>query len=166
VRLHRCAVWRSDVREPALALCNPDRAANTGAVRVAAATVGEVVPARAFDDVIVELSAGGRPLLVKLDCEGAEWPILFTSRLLGRALAVFGEYHLGALPPAFRVAGAPPHTPEGLVACLRGHGLTATAVPHPKAPSRIGHFFARRQGPGSVITTRQPCELEQASGAW
>jgi len=165
VRLHRCAVWRSDVRVPALALCNPDRAANTGAVRVTAASAGEVAPARAFDDVIAELSVGGRPLLVKLDCEGAEWPILFTSRLLGRALAVFGEYHLGPLPPAFHVAGAPEQTPEGLVACLRGHGLTAEAIPHRKAPARFGHFFARRHEAGPSITTRQPWELEVASGA-
>jgi FkbM family methyltransferase len=146
-RLHRCALWRSDVRVPALALCNPDRAANTGAIRVAAAATDRGAPARAFDEVIAELSADGRPILVKLDCEGAEWPILFTSRLLERALAVFGEYHLGELPPAFHVAGAPVYTPEALVACLRGHGLTAEVVPHPKAPLRLGHFFARRQGP-------------------
>jgi FkbM family methyltransferase len=158
VRLHRCALWRSDLRVPELALCNPDRAANTGAIRVAAAG-GETAPARAFDEVVAELSANGRPLWVKLDCEGAEWPILFTSRLLDRAAAVFGEYHLGELPPAFHVAGAPPRTAEGLVACLRGHGLTAEAVPHPKAPARVGHFFARRHGTGLLVTTRQPWEL-------
>lgn len=143
-RLHRCAIWRSDRPEATLALHNPDEPGNTGAIRVAAAGDGPAVAARPLDDVLAELTAGGRRLaLAKLDCEGAEWPVLFTSRMLSRIDVLCGEYHLGLWPEAFRVAGAA-FTAEGLVALLNRHGLAARAVPHPRAGGRLGHFFATR----------------------
>jgi hypothetical protein len=40
-------------------------------------------------DLIVELAVGaGSVRLLKLDCEGSEWPILFTSRRLGHSTRV------------------------------------------------------------------------------
>lgn len=47
----------------------------------------EAIP---LDDV---LRKEGRVLLIKLDCEGSEWPILLHSNELGRAKTICGEYH-------------------------------------------------------------------------
>lgn len=144
VRLTRCAIWRSDVPSTALSLHNPEEPGNTGAIQVAATGDGPRVPARPLDDVLAELTAGGRRIAVaKLDCEGAEWPVLFTSRMLNRIEVLCGEYHLGDWPEVFRVAGAD-FTPEALVMWLRRQGLQARAVPHPQAAGRLGHFFAAR----------------------
>jgi hypothetical protein len=42
----------------------------------------------------VELAVGDGPVrLLKLDCEGSEWPILFTSRRLQQVREIVGEYH-------------------------------------------------------------------------
>lgn len=150
--LRRCAVWRSDVAVGTLTLGNPDvgRPDNTGAVRVTSSSSGgggqQVVPAVAFDELVAELTAEGRcPIdLVKLDCEGAEWPILYTSQLLGRVRELVGEYHLGELPGAFDVPDSPPRRPEALADFLRAQGLTAEVRPCPAAPDRLGHWFARR----------------------
>ncbi len=72
VRLHRQAVWRSDRSGDAL-FHEGYNQANTGAGSVLWTTTGQRVDVVAFDDVIREVSEGGRRRvrLVKLDCEGA-----------------------------------------------------------------------------------------------
>src|SRR5262245_11121336 len=90
VRLLAGAVWRSDQPAAALGLHNPIDPRNTGACRLTEG--GDSTAAFAFDDLVDRLTVGGRRLrLVKLDCEGAEWPILLTSRRLGRIEAFCGE---------------------------------------------------------------------------
>jgi FkbM family methyltransferase len=145
-RLRRAAVWRSDAPAARLSLHNPLAARNTGAHQVSTLGVGAAVEAVAFDDVIDGLTAGGgRVRLVKLDCEGAEWPILLTSRRLGRIDAVCGEYHLGPLPAAFGVAGCPGFGPDLLRQALAGQGFRAWTVPLRPVPHPCGLFFARRE---------------------
>ena len=63
---------------------------NTG-VGTAFGTEGVAVPTAAFDDILE-----GMPevRLVKMDCEGSEWPILYTSKRLTRVLEYVGEWHL------------------------------------------------------------------------
>jgi FkbM family methyltransferase len=142
VRLHHAAAWRSDVKAERLSLRNPVAARNTGAHQVAA--LGEGVEAVAFDD-LVELA--GRVRLVKLDCEGAEWPILLTSRRLGQVQALCGEYHLGPLPAAFRV-GEETVGVELLERVLTGQGFDVRAEALPPVPHPCGLFFARRAAHG------------------
>jgi Methyltransferase FkbM domain len=56
---------------------------------------GEPVAKVAFDDVVDLVTNGGerRVRLLKLDCEGAEWPILLTSRRLHLIDEIIGEFH-------------------------------------------------------------------------
>ena len=60
------------------------------------------VPVVAFDEVMERVE---EPVsLVKLDCEGSEWPILLTSQMLHLVDSLCGEYHLGAYAEPFTVA--------------------------------------------------------------
>src|SRR5262249_44661822 len=128
-----------------LSLHNPLAARNTGAHQVSALGLGAAVEAVTFDEVIDELTAGGRVRLVKLDCEGAEWPVLLTSRRLGRIDALCGEYHLGPLPAAFGLAGCPAFGPDLLRQALAAEGFRAWTVPLRPVPYPCGLFFARRE---------------------
>ena len=108
VRLSRRAVWRSD--RPATELWFSGYAMapgelNTGGGNVhgdvvdgeneklTAALPTERVTTIALDEVLREFP---QVRLLKLDCEGSEWPILLTSSELGRVEAVCGEFHLTA----------------------------------------------------------------------
>ena len=108
VRLNRRAVWRSD--RPATELWFSGYAMapgelNTGGGNVlgdvsvetdndhVGAPPGERVTTIALDEVLREFP---QVRLLKLDCEGSEWPILMTSSELGRVEAVCGEFHLTA----------------------------------------------------------------------
>jgi FkbM family methyltransferase len=150
VRLHRCAVWRSDVRVTSLWLHNPLRADNTGGSQVTGAPGGQSVPAVAFDDLVRSLTAGGRRIrLLKMDCEGAEWPILLTARTLDRIDAICGEYHLADFPEAFQVAGQAEFSLDVLQRHLRGAGFHVRIGPANRSSRPIiGHFFAQRRDVG------------------
>src|SRR5215213_9325304 len=56
---------------------------------------GEPVAKVAFDDIVDRVTNRGerRVRLLKLDCEGAEWPILLTSRRLELIDEIVGEFH-------------------------------------------------------------------------
>ncbi|MFO0925518.1 MAG: FkbM family methyltransferase [Gemmataceae bacterium] len=146
LRLRRAAVWRSD--EPVASLClhNPLDERNTGANQVTADATAASVPVAAFDALVDELTADGRRLrLVKLDCEGAEWPILLTARRLDRVDALCGEYHLGSLPPLFDVAGHTPYSPALLAHHLEAQGFAVTVEPLSRGVTPVGLFFAQRR---------------------
>jgi FkbM family methyltransferase len=137
------AVWRSDQPAATLGLHNPLDPRNTGACRLTAD--GHNTAAFAFDDLVDQLTQDGRRLrLVKLDCEGAEWPILLTSRRLGRIQAFCGEYHLGPLPGLFRVPGFAAFGVEALVRCLSEQGFRVETQPLAYQPFPTGLFFAGR----------------------
>lgn len=140
VRLHHAAAWRSDVTAGRLSLRNPVAPRNTGAHQVATLEEGAGVEAVAFDELIDQV---GRARLVKLDCEGAEWPILLTSRRLGQVEALCGEYHLGPLPAAFQVEGAT-FDVELLERVLTEQGFSVRTEALPPVPHPCGLFFAKR----------------------
>lgn len=144
-RLHRAAVWRSDEPEALVHLHNPLTPRNTGACRIAPPGLGQPVAAVALDALIDEVTAGGKRVrLLKLDCEGAEWPVLLTSRRLERVDALCGEYHLGTLPEAFGVAGCEVFGPGLLKQALVSQGYRVTVQPLPPRPQPCGLFFAVR----------------------
>lgn len=69
--------------------------------------------------------------LIKLDCEGSEFPILLHAKDLSKVQEICGEYHEGY-----------GHKREELVTCLEGHGFTVeTTGPTSEG---LGHFWARR----------------------
>jgi FkbM family methyltransferase len=150
VRLFRCAVWRSDARVQSLSLRNPCTAAHTGSLQVTSEPATQSVPALAFDNLVRQATAGERRIrLLKLDCEGAEWPILLTATTLDRIDALCGEYHLADYPEAFQVAGVPAFTAEILERFLRDQAfhVVLEGTPSLRPGSHfdsIGHFFAQR----------------------
>lgn len=142
-------VWRSDVFVADLPFGNPGDPRNTGAGSVV--DVGGRVPVLPFDALIDQASTGGkrRICLVKLDCEGAEWPILFTSRKLDLVDAICGEYHIGSFPASHRVTGLGPISSVMLEQYLvaRGFQVALQPVTQPleqTALTELGLFFAVR----------------------
>lgn len=170
VRLTQAAVWRSDPNDDELrfdgyhpfpeSFPGMQGTLNTGNGSVIWGE-GEVVPKLAFDDIIDSLTNGGqrRIRLVKLDCEGSEWPILLTSSRLHLIDEICGEFHeLGgeyleitedrSLPaPIFRQDPAARYTVADLDRLLSGAGFTFTYLRHHRPsgdPEGLGLFFAAR----------------------
>jgi FkbM family methyltransferase len=175
VRLMQHAVWRSDPNDDQLrfdgyhpfprSFAGMEGVLNTGDGSVIWG-VGEPVAKIALDDVVDEVTNRGerRVRLLKLDCEGAEWPILLTSRRLQEIDEIVGEFHEIGGPfleigedrpfkaPVFhsdRVAG---FTIDELVRCLREAGFRVTYRRHRRpdgAREGLGLFFATR-APGAT----------------
>ncbi len=131
VECHRVAVWGCDVPGEGLRLTNPLDPRNTGANRTSTGP-GLAVPVVPFDDLV---DADVR--LVKMDCEGAEWPILATSRRLDRITTICGEYHLGDFSDDAASV-------ELLEAHLRRAGFAVEITPDKRSPYPVGWFFGQR----------------------
>lgn len=58
--------------------------------------VGQPIPTVAFDDILAPLK---RVRYLKIDCEGGEWPILYSSTQLHKIQEIGGEYHPNANIP-------------------------------------------------------------------
>ena len=89
------AVWRSD--QPSQTLYNADLAgnSNTGGISLLWNDEGQAVDTISLDQILSEASDGfqRRIRLLKIDCEGSEYPILFTSKQLHIVDEICGEYH-------------------------------------------------------------------------
>jgi FkbM family methyltransferase len=113
---------------------------NTGGGWVGcSAAAGTVpVPVVSFDAEVERITGGGRQRirLLKLDCEGSEWSILQTSRLLDLVDEVCGEFHL---PPA---GTSPERTADTLCDCLRRQGFFPRVAS--QTSEALGLFFATR----------------------
>jgi FkbM family methyltransferase len=141
--LVRCAAWGSDVPSEGVRLHNPIDPRNTGAVQARLDGPGEAVSAVPLDDLLRVVARGQRVRLLKLDCEGAEWPILFSSSRLGEVDEVVGEYHLPPLAGPW--AGLPWPTEAALLERLAEMGFTAEAQRCPRSPLPVGSFRAVRR---------------------
>jgi FkbM family methyltransferase len=170
VRLSQLAVWRSDANDDQLrfdgyhafpkSFTGMGGIINSGNGSVMWGT-GEVVAKVALDDVIDEITEGGarRVRMLKLDCEGAEWPILLTSRRLHLIDEIVGEFHeLGgpfleigeerpATPLVFQSDRVARFTVDELARCLTEAGFQVTHHRHQRPDGAIeglGLFFAVR----------------------
>lgn len=133
-KVRELAVW--DVSVP-LRLHNPLDPRNTGAAQIR--KEGTPVEVIAFDDLVRD---EGQIRLVKLDCEGAEWPILLGSREWSRVEAVCGEYHL---PPLIEQPRDRPTLSSALlVAALERHGFRVELAKAATSSLPVGMFFAQR----------------------
>jgi hypothetical protein len=171
LRLMHAAVWRSDPNDDELRFDGyhafpPSYPGMEGIVNTGNGSVvwglGEPVAKIAFDDVVDLATNRGerRVRLLKLDCEGAEWPIVLTSRRLHLIDEIVGEFHeLGGPFPDIgedrpsnvrifhsdRVAG---FTIEELVRFIRDAGFCVTYSRHVRpggALEGLGYFFATRE---------------------
>jgi FkbM family methyltransferase len=171
VQLVRGAAWRSDPNDDELhfdgyhnfpeSYKGMEGIINTGNGSVIWG-VGEPVLKIAFDEIVDLVTNKGekRVRLLKLDCEGAEWPILLTSRRLHLIDEICGEFHelSGEFleisedrllkEPVFRTERLAKFTVEELVAYLSDAGFTVTYRRHRRPTGAIeglGLFFATRE---------------------
>jgi len=138
VEILAAAVWP---QAGTVRLHNPVDPRNTGASQVQAfartSDDATSVPAVALDDLLIRL---GQVQLVKLDCEGAEWPLLDEATQWQRVQAICGEYHLPPLVPTHRLASA-----EGLRQRLQELGFRVRLEKARGSRLPVGLFFANRE---------------------
>jgi len=113
-------------------------------------TDGPLVDAVPFDEVIAAISDEGRRRidLLKIDCEGGEFPILLTSSRLDHIDRIVGEYHelRADLPRHVRIPGCEQFTVEILSAHLERAGFEVSLEPQAIARfGALGLFFADRR---------------------
>lgn len=149
VHLYNHAVWRSDSPGLRLPFWRSVDQANAGGGTLIWDTDGPLVDAVPFDDIIDAVSERGRRRvdLIKIDCEGAEFPILLTSKLLGRVDRIVGEYHelRALLPPHVRIPGVDEFAMPALAAHLEREGFIVTWLRQATAQfGDLGLFFAER----------------------
>src|SRR5215217_759045 len=171
VKLMQHAVWRSDPNDDELrfdgyhafpqSFAEMRGVLNTGDGSVIWG-VGEPVAKVAFDDLVDMLTNRGerRVRLLKLDCEGAEWPIVLTSRRLELIDEIVGEFHeIGG--PFLEIAEDRPSkarvfdsdrvadfSADEFARCLREAGFRVTYRRHRRPDGAIegfGLFFATRE---------------------
>jgi FkbM family methyltransferase len=170
VQLVKGAVWRSDGNTDQLCFDGYhvftdsypglEGIVNTGNGSVVWGS-GEPVAGIAFDEIVDRVTNNGehRVRLLKLDCEGAEWPILLTSQRLGLIDEICGEFHeIGgefleisedrpAKRPVFSFANVEKFTIDVLVDHLTDAGFTVTWDRHRRPTGSLeglGLFFATR----------------------
>lgn len=86
-------------------------------------------------------------VLVKLDCEGAEWPILYTSKRLADVALLCGELHPTSDRTYSHKNGSSPHRdkPEDLQHFLEGLGFSFKFTSHTSNNQTFGLFWAVNQ---------------------
>lgn len=152
------AVWRSDIAFDQLHFGGyeiRENLVNTGGGHVFAAG-GQAIGAIAFDEIVDQATAGGtrRVRLVKLDCEGSEFPILLTSQRLHLIDEIVGEYHeMGdhvalPIPPMAGLPGYSRYAIADLESRLRQFGFDV----------RTGHRYGRRYGLFIARRERTACD--------
>jgi FkbM family methyltransferase len=153
---HR-AVWRSDRPATRLHVTLSDDAPNTGGTSVVWESSGPGVATVGLDEVLLEATDGGkgRVALLKIDCEGSEFPILLTARRLDLIDRIAGEFHEygcprnpQVIPEHARIDGVREFTVETLVAALERAGFRVTWHRHDESP--LGLFFAERPAPARI----------------
>jgi FkbM family methyltransferase len=147
VHLHHKAVWRSDRTGDTLYALDAyaEGNTNTGGGCILYETQGQKLELIAFDDIIRIVTNNGqkRVRLVKIDCEGSEFPILMTSQLLHLVDNIHGEYHDGVNAPVAWVNGVKEFRMESLARHLQAAGFAVQSFP---TNDRLGTFFATREG--------------------
>ncbi len=162
VTVHQSAVWRSDTKETLYFNALED--VNTAAGHVLG-NEGTAVDALGLDEIINRVTSNGqkRVRLIKLDCEGSEFPILLTAKTLHLVDQIVGEYHNfttqhGAEHPFHKIAdkarvlGFERYTIDELADTLRRNGFEVTVEPHAKIPTLAGLFFAVRREVPSILS--------------
>ena len=150
-RVHCAAVWRSDAPIDQLPFFPSSDASNTGGGTVIWDTDEHHVDGISFDGVLEAASDGGRRRvdLVKMDCEGAEFPILLTSKRLHLIDHMVGEYHelRAPLPRHTAVPGYTEFAVSDLMHVLHTSGFDVTVEPRASGSyGELGLFFAHRMG--------------------
>jgi O-antigen chain-terminating methyltransferase len=146
------AVWRSDVGPQTLFNDCVDSlsSGNTGGHAVVYNEAGLPVHTVGLDDIIFEASDGFKRKirLLKIDCEGAEYPILFTTTHLDYIEEICGEYHVvdsSVMPERAKVKGmAEEFDGHALKKFLESAGWSVRIEPTAQE-TQLGQFRATRK---------------------
>jgi FkbM family methyltransferase len=131
-QVHPVAVWRSDQEEGAMYLLN--KHPHTACHHLSAD--GMIVWTVGLDKVLKQFE---KVYLLKMDCEGAEFPALQTCSQLHRVENITVEYHTKMnLSPDF------PADKELLRGFLEGQGFQIREVPGKHHPDMVGVYFGTR----------------------
>ena len=161
VTLQQKALWRSDGPATTLRFFAPRDCANTGGGNVVWNEGEQEVQAIPFDDAIRAITRDGRyrVRLLKIDCEGSEFPILLTSRTLHLIDRIVGEYHEFhgdrddyPIPAIARVDGFDRFTIDELTTFLRRAGFEVESTRD--GETNMGLFFATRSPTYHPLTRR------------
>ncbi len=146
----RAAAWRSDSGHENDRLCPSDwksaPGANPGGAFVMVSGDYEEVSAVSFDRLVAMCGGGGEVDLVKIDCEGSEWPILFTAKSLTKCRRVIGEwhdFHAGMFQETTPVEGAV-YSADALRGILEGAGFAVDVWV--REGTGLGLFWATQLG--------------------
>lgn len=118
---------------------------------------GDPVPTAPLDTVLAQM---GEVRLVKLDTEGSEWPILYTSQRLSQVVEFVGEWHLNHEGLAERF-DLPPCTLAELCEHFAQNGFTARCYARDEdMPTPVvGYFRAMRR---DVLAEDDPWRIGEA----
>lgn len=161
VRMYNLAVWRSDIDNPVTLLnsgfCDP-RNSGTNVV-VYDTDKNNPVNTISLDEIIdsifgeldnrntgsdrITATCRRRIKLIKIDCEGSEFPILFTSKRLKEVDYICGEYHMIDLFN-FNINGKSKFSELDLVDYLDSQGFVTKIYKNP-INKLIGMFYAKRK---------------------
>ena len=158
VLLHHGAVWRSDDNEDTLyfpGYVEGNKALNTGGTTISFAPRGRVLKKYGLDEIIEAHcpDVNQSVKLLKIDCEGSEWPILMTSKMLSRIEYIVGEFHeFQERDDRFvhcRVQGVNRYNSAELIKFFKSRGFVATArhtyLSEDLPYTGVGLFFAARK---------------------
>jgi FkbM family methyltransferase len=159
VQLRHQAVWRSDINVQQLSFW--ECTANNGGGQVWRENAGPSLAAVAFDDVVSEVTRSGRKRvrMVKVDCEGSEYPILLTAKTLHLVDEIVGEFHeFGTddephpdINAINRVPGYDRYTIKVLKQALESAGFDVAVEYHPSYPQEpLGWWWATRKQPSAI----------------
>lgn len=123
---------------------------NTGGGNIFSKT-GQLVDILPIGEVIkIAKRFSGRVRLIKLDCEGAEWPILFDEEAdWDSVVEIVGEYHEWANAP-FEIAGRRNLTAADLIERMRILGFE-DLIERRVEGTNIGLFRGRRRRDASIV---------------
>ena len=145
---YRMALWRSD-RPIARGRLASDEGKWRNVNWSVLGQEGDAVTLFPFDQFLDVVTWGGqrRVHTLKLDCEGSEWPILFTSRRMHLIDHIVGEWHLAPFvdrtPAAESLVDGVTYSRESLRAHLETAGFTVEIIDNPDN-DLLGWFFATR----------------------
>lgn len=150
VKLFNLAVWRSDIDNPIKlynsGFCQPG---NSG-TNVVVYDCPKISPVNtiSLDEIISEMEEiegidGVKKIkLIKMDCEGSEFPILFTSKKLSSVDYICGEYHMINLCN-FSKDGKSKFSEQDLYDHLDSQGFSTVVSKNP-FNNLIGIFYAKK----------------------
>lgn len=96
-----------------------------------------------LDHILSSAPDGVERIILKMDCEGAEYPVLYTTNVGQTPIElIVGEYHSyeGGIPPeSVRTTGIYPYHADGLKQYLIDQGYKVSFTP---TAANLGHFRA------------------------